>query len=239
MSYAFSKFAVGSLLIGGLTMAGSASALVLNTAGLKANATLTFSVPAYYSATGKGVDIAFSGAGNMTYNGDVDVLDPEVGETSPVPQFNLPVTKADVKVGWDLSIKARSGDSTRSALVLNRRGIKLVLANFTVNFEEKKLYADFIKPDGTTTRDVLYTFVELVPQKVSFKGLVLNQSVTLGKLILTDSAQQTMGDVLNLSKPLRATLVSQDWGTLQILVTSYKRSPAVSTRPFTAADIPQ
>jgi hypothetical protein len=233
----FSSFALSSALaLGAAGLSTSASALTLNTTGLKANATLTFSVPAYYSATGKGVDIKFRGLGNMTYNGDVPVIDPEVGEASPVPQFNLPVTKADVTIGWDLKVRAKSGDSVRSALELNRRGVPLVLANFKVDFDNKVLLCDFIKADGTVTHGGLYSFVEIVPQNISLKGLVLNQTVTIGKLVLTESARNLMGDTLNLSAPLRATLVEQDWGTIAIQVTSYKRSPAASDRPFTAAD---
>ena len=227
----FSKIALTAAMIAG---AASASALTLNTTGLKANATLTFSVPAYGSATA--ASIAFKPVGNMTYNGDVQVMDPEIGETSPIPQYNLPVTKADVKIGWDLSIKATSGDSTRSALQLNRRAARLTLANFKVDFVGKVVKADFIKADGTTTNLNLYTFEEIIPQKISFKNLVLNQSVTIGELVLTPEAQNLMGDALVLSAPLRATLVEQKWGEIAILVTSYKRSPAVSNKPYTAAD---
>ena len=233
LGFAFAPLALAT----GLLTATGASALTLNTTGLKANATLTFSVPAYYSATGS--SIGFTPAGNMTLNGMVDVVDPETGEPAPVPQYNLPVTKATVKIGWDLSIKATSGDSARSALLLDRRGATIGLANFKVDFEGKQVIADFLLPDGSTINQGLYSFVELVPQKISFKGLVLNQSVTIGKLILTEAAQDTLGDALKLSAPLRATLVTQDWGTIAILVTSYKRSPKVSDVPFTHADLPQ
>lgn len=226
------------LLAAGMTVGTSASALTLNTTGLKANATLTFSVPAWYSATGRTVEIAFKPVANMTLNGMVDVVDEETGEPAPVPQYNLPVTKADVKIGWDLSIKATSGDSTRSGLLLTRRGNTIGLANFKVDFVNKFVKADLLHTDGTATLNApLYSFVELVPQKISFKGFVLNQSVTIGKLILTEAAQKEIGDVLQLSAPLRATLVTQDWGTIAILVTSYTR-PKVSNEPLVAADLP-
>lgn len=226
------------LLAAGLTVGTSASALTLNTTALKANATLTFSVPAWYSATGRTVEIAFKPVANMTLNGMVEVMDEDSGVPAPVPQYNLPVTKADVKIGWDLSIKATSGSSTRSGLLLTRRGNTIGLANFKVDFVNKLVKADLLRTDGTAVVDAaLYTFEERVPQKISFKGLVLNQSVTIGKLVLTEAAQQIIGDVLKLSAPLRATLVTQDWGTISILVTSYKR-PKVSDEPLVAADLP-
>jgi hypothetical protein len=236
MSTKLFNFALAPMLLAaGLTVGTSASALTLNTVGLKANATLTFSVPAYGSATA--ASITFKPVANMTLNGMVDVVDPESGEPSPVPQYNLPVTKADVAIGWDLSIKATSGDSVRSALLLQRRNTAIGLANFKVDFVNKVVLCDFILTDGTTTNGGVYTFNEIIPQKISFKGLVLNQSVTIGNLVLTTAAQKLLGDTLALSAPLRATLVTQDWGTIAILVTSYKRSPAVSNKPFVAADL--
>ena len=237
MTISSMKLALGSTVLGlGLAVGGSASAgIVLPTQGLKANATLTFSLPAYGSATA--ARITFKSLGNMTKNGDITVVD-EFGVEDVVPQWNLPVTKADVSIGWDLKIKANSGASTRSALQMTRGSKSIVVANFVVDFNKHLLTSDFIT-GGVTTNGGLYTFEEIVPQKISFKGLVLNQSVTIGKLILTEAAQQTLGDALALSDVLRATLKTQDWGTIAILVTSYKRSPAVSTTPFTAADIPQ
>lgn len=223
-------FAAGAM---GLSTAASAG-IVLNTTGLKADATLTFSVGAFGSATAAG--ITFNPLGNMTKVKDVVVVD-EYGVEDLVPQFNLPVTKADVSVGWDLSIKANSGDSTRSALQMVRGARSAVLANFSLDFKAHVINADFII-NGATTKGSVYSFDVIVPEKISFKNLVLNQSVTVGNMILTETAQDTLGDALNLSEPLRATLRTQDWGTISVLVTSYKRSPAVSNKPFTVNDIP-
>lgn len=239
MTFSTLRFAAGSLfLAGGLTVGTAANALItLPTQGLQANATLTFSVPAYTSSTAAGITI--SALGNTIQNEDVGVLDPESGITDYVGQFVFPVTKANVTIGWDLKIKANWGASVRSALKLTRGARYAVLANFLVDFNQKVLFADFIKSNGETQlKQPLYTFVEVVPQKISFKNLVLNQSVTIGDLALPQGAQDFLGDELALSAPLRATLGAQRWGEIAILVTSYKRSPAVSTQPFTADDLP-
>jgi hypothetical protein len=238
MSISSVKLAVGSaLLASGLGLSGTASALTLNTSGLKANATLTFSVSAYGSATAAG--ITFGQLANMTRNADVAVTD-EYGNVDMVPQWNLPVTKADVTVGLLSGIKTNYGNSTRSVLQIKRSGRTLTLANFVLNFKTNQITADYILDRTAGTKGgTVFDFKPLAPEKVSLKGLVLNQSVTVGKMILTQSAQTTMGDFLALSPPLRATLVTQDWGTIATLVTSYRRSPAVSDKPFTVADLPQ
>lgn len=225
-----------ALLAGGLAMSSAAHAgIPLNTTGLKANAKLTFSVAAFGASSA--ANITFKELGNTTKLGDITVIDPESGLEETVPQYNLPVTKAIVSIGWNLKITADSGNSTRSALQINRGTRSAVLANFVVDFKGKVLYADVITGGVTTPKAAIYTFVETVPQKISFPKLVLNQSVTIGQLNFTEQAQTLLGDALALSAPLRASLAALDFGKIEILVTSYKRSPAVSDKPFTAADI--
>lgn len=232
------KLAFGSaLLASGLAFSGSASALVLNTTGLKANSVLTFTVAAYGSASAAG--ITFRPLGNMTRLADVDVLDPEVGETVPTPSFNQPVTKADIKIGWDLKITPTAGDATRSGLQIIRGQRTATLANFSVNFEKSVLYGDVILKDGTTKSQIaIYNFVKNPDLVISFKNLVLNQTQSIKTLIFTQELQDLLATELALSAPLKATLATSDWGTIAIKVTSYKRSPAVSNKPLVAADIP-
>jgi len=237
MSVTTIKSAFGAALLAtGLIASGTASALTLNTTGLKANSVLTFSVAAFGASSAAG--ITFKGLGNMTKIGDVTVIDPESGLEEVVPQFNQPITKADISIGWDLKITANSGNATRSALQVARGSRQATLANFVVDFKAKILYADVITGGVTTSKAAIYTFVETVPQKISFPNLVLNQSVTIGELRFTQQAQDLLGDALALSAPLRASLAGLDFGNIAILVTSYKRSPAVSSTPFTAADLP-
>jgi hypothetical protein len=235
------KFAVGSMLVaGGLAASGAASALTINTTGMQANSVLTFTVAAYGSATAAGIN--FRPFANMTALPMVTVVDPETGLDAQVPSFNQPVTKADVSVGWDLKITPTAGAATRSGLQLVRKvgsqTTSATLANFNVKFTEKVLYCDIFTPTGVTTAAQLYTFKDNGDLKISLKGLVLNMSQTISNLVFTKVAQDTLATALNLSAPLKATLATQDWGTLAIKVTSYKRTPAMSDKALVPADVP-
>lgn len=234
------KFAVASMLaVSGLAASTAASALTLNTTGLEANSVLTFSVAAYGSSTASG--IAFRPFGNMTLIGMITVVDPESEMEVEVPSFNQPVTKADVSIGWDLSITPTSGLASRSGLQMVRTvGTKVssaAVANFNVDFKNHVLKADFFTAAGNVNQG-LYTFKDNGDLKISLKGLVLNMSSSISNLILTPEAQDTLGTALNLSAPLRATLAATDWGTIAIKVTSYKRAKKISNVALTAADVP-
>lgn len=230
----------------GLLMAGQASALTLNTSGLKANSVLSFTPAAIGAFTAAKINL--TGVGNMTRLADRVTVD-ENGLETTAPVFNQPVTKAEIKIGWDLKITPVNGEAAGSALQLVRgaatSGVVAYLANFHVDFTKQVLSADLISKDATgafvtSTKMPLYNFVETVPQKISFKGFVLNQTVQIGKLMFTTEAQQQLGDALKVSAVLRAALAELDNGTLDIQITSYKRDPKlVLNRPFTVADIPQ
>ncbi len=232
------KFAVGSMLLaGGLAATSSAYALKLNTSGLKANAVLTFSVAANGSTAAAG--ITFAALGNATRLPDLEVIGSN-GRPSKVQVYNNPVTEAEISIGWDLKIHADAGSSVRSALRITNDYGDVVLANFKLDFKKKQLIADLIDTVSKTTiaNAPIYDFIETVPQKIAFPNLVLNQSVTVGRLVLTPSAQDQLGDALQISEVLRTTLASLDWGTIAVEVTSYARKPAVSNKRFTLADVP-
>lgn len=235
------KFALGSVVLAASLASSTAFAgITLNTTGLQANSVLTFTPSAYGSSTAAG--ISFRPLGNMTRLPDATVVDPETELDTQVPVFNQPVTKAEISIGWDLSITPVSGAAVRSGLQIIRKvGTQVnhaTLANFNVKFTEKKVYADIFTATGTTAAAPLYDFVDNGDLKISFKGFVLNQTQSVSKLIFTQQAQDILGTALNLSAPLRATLATQDWGTIAVKVTSYKRSPAVSNVPLTPADVP-
>jgi hypothetical protein len=217
-----------------LALSGAANALTLNTAGLKADSVLTFSVAA--SGASAAATVVFQPLGNMTSLPGVAKEDPETGDTVLVESFNQPVTKADIKVTSSLAIVPTSGAAARSGLKLIRGKVYVGLANFVVNFDKKIVYADIITPTATLTQAELYTFKDNGDLKISLKGLVLNQSQSVSNLVFTDAAQKAIADGLSLSSALRAVLPGLDWGTIAVKVTSYKRSPAVSTTPLTAAD---
>lgn len=231
------KSAVGGLFMaGGLAFSGAASAgITLDTSGLKADATLKFSAPSTSLSGASG--IAFGALGNTVFLGTT--AETADGNTVQVPSYGMPVTKATISIGWNLKIHANSGESSRSALAITRADKKVVLANFAIDFDNKKVFADVIINGVTTKKAAIYNFVETVPQSISFKNLVLNQSVTLGDLKFTPEAAAQIGNGLELAGPLQAVLAQLDYGTIKILVTSYKRSPKANATPFTAADIPQ
>ena len=234
------SFKFAAVAAAGLALSGAASALTLDTTGLKADSVLTFTVSAFGSATAAG--ITFQPFGNMTSLPDATVIDPETETETTVPVFNQPITKATVSIGWDLKITPVSGLAARSGLKLNRTVGSTynwaAVANFDVQFGEQKLYADIITPEGTTKRAVLYTFKDNKDTKISLKGLVLNMSGSIQDLIFSQVAQDTLASALKLSAPLKATLATQNWGKIDIKVTSYKRTPKLSDVPLTAADVP-
>lgn len=232
------KSAVGGLfLAAGLTFAGAASAgITLDTSGLKSDAVLQLTTAS--TAASSGARIVFTPLGNTTQLANVDIYDPEIEENVSVPRFNMPVTKAKISIGWDLKITANSGESSRSALFIKRGTNSLVLANFSIDFDKEIVYADVIRNGVTTSKVQIYTFDVVEPQKISFKNLVLNQSVKIGNLLFTEEAQTALGDGLNLPVSLRAALAAIDFGQISVLVTSYKRTPKANATPFTAADIP-
>ncbi|MEY2840696.1 MAG: hypothetical protein RJB60_2995 [Pseudomonadota bacterium] len=230
------KIALASALVAGFAFTSSASALTLNTTGLKANSVLTFTVAASGSSAAAG--ITFRPLGNMTRLADVSVVDPETGLNEVVESFNQPVTEAVVKVGLDLKITPLAGSAVRSGLQIIRGQKTATLANFKVSFETKKVFADIILAGETKKQIAIYDFKDNGDLKISLKGLVLNQSQSVSNLIFTTETQDILASALTLSAPLKATLATTDWGTIAVTVTSFKRSPAVSNKPLTAADVP-
>jgi hypothetical protein len=233
------KFAFASTLVAVATLgATSASALTLNTTGLKANAVLQFSVAASGSTKAAGVTI--TNAGNVTKLADAAAVDGQ-GKPTTVPVFNLPVTKVDVSIGSKLNIIPNYGLSSGAALRLGTPdlGGDAVLANFRVDFKTKIVSADLIDVFEKTTKAAipLYSFEEVKPQVVSLKGLVLNQKNYLGKLVFVPSVIDPLGNALLIDPVLRAALSELDWGTINVEVTSYKRSPSISDKAFTLANV--
>jgi hypothetical protein len=234
----FAKIAVSSSLLAFAALASSsASALTLNTTGLKANAVLQFSLEAYGSSTAAG--ISFAKGGTITDLPAATVTNSQ-GNPAKVPVFNMPVTKVDVSIGPKLNIIPNYGLSTGAALhVTSADGGDAYLANFKVDFKTKTITADLIDAYLKTVETAvpLYTFEEVKPQVVSFKGLVLTEKNFLGKMVFTPTIIPKLADALLISPGLIPALAGLDWGTINVEVTTYKRSPAVSNKAFTLANI--
>lgn len=233
------KSAVGGLfLAAGLAFSGAASAgITLDTTGLKADATLQFSTVATNAAAA--AKVTYGPLGNTVELDPVTIYDAESEADVTVQRFAMPVTKAKVSIGWDLKITANSGESSRSALNIKRGTRTTVLANFSIDFDKQIVYADAFVNGANSGKIEVYTFDVVEPQKISFKNLVLNQSVKIGNLKFTQSTSDLLGNGLGLPAILQAQLAALDYGTISVLVTSYKRSPKTNATPFTLADIPQ
>jgi len=235
------KFSVTSLVaVAAAVAASSASALTLNTTGLKADAAFTLSLNASGSLKASGTEMTAAENSTTTNLPEVSVVD-ERGNTRTVPSFNMPITSADVKIGLDLKISPNNGQSNGAALrIKTPLGGDAVLANFKVDYKAKIVYADLIDVYlKTTEKSVpLYSFEEYKPQVMSLKGLVLNQRTYCGKLVFTPTVMPKITDALLLDETLVNAIKSLDWGTIDTVVTSYKRSPALSGKPYTLADVP-
>lgn len=221
----FKAAASGLLLAAGMAFSGTASALAINTTALKANSTLQFSNEAFAAASA--ARITFSALGNTI-----------AGPTTPyedlnVPSFILPVTKADVSIGWNLKVTPNSGEAIGSALLVNRGTRQLALANFEIDYKTDQVYADVIV-NGKTTNMAVYSFQEMTDLKIGLKGLSLTMNQTLGNLVLTTKAADTFADALSLSGPLKETLAGLNFGTITIDISTALRKP-VSAKPFTAS----
>lgn len=234
------KSAVGGLfLAGGLAFSGAASAgITLDTTGLKADATLLFGLDATNAAAA--ANVKYGPLANTVELPPVVVHD-DINETDvSLQKFSMPVTKAKISIGWDLKITANSGESSRSALLIKRGSTKtVVLANFSIDFDKEIVYADSFVNGVSTGKIEVYTFDVVEPQTISFKNLVLNQSVKIGNLKFTKPTADLIGNGLGLSPIIQQQLAALDYGTISVLVTSYKRSPKANATPFTLADIPQ
>lgn len=209
----------------GMGVSGSASALSLDTTFLQATSTLQFSASAY-NATNL-LNISFSSLGNTYQNGSVTT------NGVSVPTFVLPVTNADVSIGWNLKISPNSGDATGSGLLLTRGYAQLGLANFSIDYTTDKVYADVLA-GGKSTNMAVYSFTELTDLNIGLKGLSLTMNQTLGTLKLTNEAANTFASVLGIDDVFKGVMLGLDFGTITIDINTGLRKP-VSDNPLTAA----
>lgn len=222
--FSFSGKHAAAIFAMGLGIASTASALSLNTTGLQATSTLQFSSEAFNAATL--TRISFSTLGNTYQRGSVTSDD---GIT--VPTFILPVTNADVSIGWNLKLSPNSGQATGSGLLLTRGNRQLGLANFKIDYASDRVYADVLA-GGVTQKMAVYSFTEQSDLNIGLKGLSLNMNQALGSLKLTTQAADTFASVLGLEDVFKHTLAGLDFGTITINITTALRAP-VSDKPFT------
>lgn len=211
----------GLLLAGGLAAAGTASALVLDTADNKANATLQLS----------------SGAQSLLSRSNTH-LTAFGNATSPTKgTYVLPVTEANIGIGF-FKLTPISGEAMGSALRLTRgsTGNVFGIGNFSLDFSKNLVYSDVFL-NGQTTNQALFSFNEKTDLKLGLSGLNLTLYNTLGDLKLTATGAATFAAGLNLSSALAKDFAAMNWGTIKVDITTARRNPAVPTGPFTAAQL--
>lgn len=211
----------------GLGLSSAASALSLDTTYLQANSTLQFSSSAF-NATNL-LDISFSTMGNAYQSGSVTT------NGIRVPTFVLPVTNADVSIGWNLKLSPNSGDATGSGLLLTRGYAQLGLANFSIDYGTDKVYAD-VMWGGKSTNMAVYSFTEQTDLKIGLNGLALTMNQTLGNLKLTGQAIDTFASVLGVDDVFKGVMTGLNFGTITIDIKTALRSP-ISDNPLTAASM--
>ena len=226
MLYFKAKGIALSMAVAAVGFSTNAAALSLDTTALQATSTLQFSSEAF-NATSL-ARISFSTLGNAYQKGSVTSAD---GIT--VPTFVLPVTNADVSIGWNLKLSPNSGEAIGSGLLLTRGNRQLGLANFAIDYTTDKVYAD-VFANGKSTHMAVYSFTEQSDLKIGLQGLALNLNQTLGTLKLTSQATDTFASVLGLDSFMKGALGVLDFGTITIDIKTALRSP-ISDNPLSVS----
>ncbi len=151
--------------------------------------------------------------------------------------YSFPVTK--IVIGSDLSIK--SGQASGSALFFDRfdddTGDKygLTLANFTIDYANKKVLADITPMGGTTSAQApLYTFNVNTKLALKYKfPLTVTGHEVLDNLLLTDGAKAAFNSALKLPDVAQGAL-GFVYGTLTQDVSTNLRKKSISSTPYVA-----
>lgn len=147
--------------------------------------------------------------------------------------YNFPVTK--IVIGSKLNIAA--GSAVGSGLKISRddKGVAraVTLANFTIDYNAKKVLADTTALGGATVAQMpLYNFNVATPLALKYRfPLTITGHEVLDDLRLTDEAKAVMKSALNLPVFAQAAL-EEDFGTLTQDVSTKARKPAASTAPY-------
>lgn len=169
--------------------------------------------------------------GNTTDLGDV----PAGVEVPNSQSYSLPVT--EIVIGNKLNIAA--GSAVGSALEFRRPNdegtdwIGLTLANFTIDYVNKKVTADAgVNGSGVYKRIPIYTFNAATPLALKYKfPLTVTGHEVLDQLMLTPEAKQAFIDGLQLPD-FALFALEYDYGTLTQDISTNLRKQKVSTTPY-------
>ena len=212
-----------------LAVAASANALTIDWTKLQGTSTL-----------------AFSDAAISLFQANGGKLAP-LGATSPVGtsgwSFSLPITSIEING----ALKIASGQASGSALDIVRRTVdedtgevikaNIVLANFTLDYINKKVLADTTASGTTKPQFAVYTFNAATPLALKYKfPLTVTGHEVLDKLVLTPGAVDVFASSLGLSGDAVLALVrSTEFGTLTQDISTNARKPAASKTPYVPA----
>jgi hypothetical protein len=224
MNITLRSVSIALALTAGAVSAQAGTLLTLPFQGTQSNSVQAFS-PTILKAF-SAVDVSVAAAGNATGNADLSA-------------FTLPVTK--VVIGTKLNIT--SGSAVGSALVISRLDYdfepaaeySVTLANFTIDYENKKVLADTTPKGGKTIAQMpLYTFNPVTPLALKFKfPLTVTGHEVLDTLKLTPEAKAVFLSDLHIPDMFAAAL-ELDFGTLTQDISTKARKPAVSAKPYVA-----
>jgi len=219
-----------SFAVATLALAASANALTLDWTKTQGTSTLAFSDAAISLFNANGGKLA------------------ALGNTTPVGTsgwtFSLPITSIEING----SLKIASGQASGSALDIVRRTIDeetgevirahIVLANFTLDYINKKVLAD-TTPNGAATKPQfgVFSFNVATPLALKYKfPLTVTGHEVLDKLVLTPGAVDVFASSLGLSGDAVLNLVrTTEFGTLTQDIATVARKPAVSKVPYVPA----
>lgn len=150
--------------------------------------------------------------------------------------FNFPITK--IVIGAKLNIA--SGSAVGTALVLSRLSdvgetVGFTLANFTIDYVNKKVLADVTPFGGAAVKQgSVYSFNVATPLAIKYKfPLSITGHEVLDTLKLTEEAKEVFKTALQLDEFAYPSL-ENDFGTLTQDVNTKFRAKAIPTKPYVA-----
>jgi hypothetical protein len=156
--------------------------------------------------------------------------------------FSLPITSISING----SLKIASGQASGSALNMLRTTFDendnatvsgVVLANFTLDYINKKVLADLTPKGGTTTAQAaVFTFNAANPLALKYKfPLTVTGHEVLDKLFVTPQSLAIFASGLGLQGEDILNIVrTTDFGTLTQDIATVARKPAVNAAPYIA-----
>lgn len=201
-----------------------------------AHATLALTIPT--NALQADAIQAFSQDGQDSFDVVGIKVTPQ-GNASALPQmpgaYNLPVTSISLQF-----VKIAGGTSSGSALLFDRlnddtgQPKRVTLANFSIDFNAKKVLADATQLGQATVRKTpVFDFHEQTPLGLKYRfPLSITGMQILDKLFLTTEGKKLFKVGLELPDIADLVLDTTDFGTITVKVAVKLRSKPVSPRPY-------